>query len=63
MRFWDETDDTHPGRDMPLFLAVVEGHDFAGTDACLAPAIAHCEAQALRDNGIEVWQLFDILDR
>ena len=62
MEFGDERGDTHPGRDMPLFLAIVEGHDFAGTDARLPPAIANCEAQALRDNGIEVWQLFDILD-
>lgn len=47
---------------MPLFLAVVESHDFDGTDARLAPAIANSEAQAFRDNRIEVRQLFDILD-
>ena len=35
---------THPGWDMPLLLAIAEGHDVVGTDARLALAGAHCEA-------------------
>ena len=46
---------THPGRDMPLLLAVVEGHDVGGTDTRLALAGAHCEAEALGDDSAEVW--------
>ncbi len=46
---------------MPLLLAVIVSHDFV-TDARLALAGAHCEAEALRDDCTEVWQLFRILD-
>ena len=45
---------THAGRDVPLFFAVVEGHDFVGADARLPLAGADGEAEALCDDGAEV---------
>lgn len=54
--------DAHPGRDMPLLLAVVKSHDLGRTDARLALAGAHCEAEALSDDGAEVRQLFNVPD-
>lgn len=54
--------DAHPGRDMPLLLAVVKSHDLGRTDARLALAGAHCEAEALGDDGAEVGQLFNVPD-
>lgn len=58
-----EGDDTHARGNVPLFLAVVVNHDVIGTDARLAHTGAICDAETLRDDCIEVWQLFDILDR
>lgn len=59
--YWFWRGAAHAGRDMPLFLAVIVNHDVA-TDARLALAGAHCEAETLRDDCTEVWQLFCILD-
>ena len=47
---------------MPLCFAVVERHDLVGADARLSLAGADGEAEALRDDGGEVGQLFDVFD-
>ena len=60
---WKQNGDTNARRDVPLLSTVVESHDLVGTDARLALAGAYCEAETLRDNCTEVWQLLNLLYR